>query len=419
MELVPDAIVAGKLRVIRRLGAGGIGSVWEVEHTLTRHRRALKVLHPRFNDRPEVVERFLREASAAGRIGDPHVCETFDAGRLESQAPYLLMELLDGISLGDRLRQGRVELPEVSFLMRQACLGVAAAHEAGIVHRDLKPDNLFITSVGGKPFVKVLDFGVSRFDDVGPEQLKLTSEGTTLGTPLYMSPEQISGRTDLDKRSDVYALGVILYEAIAGKPPYEGASLAALAVQIHRGKPPSLKLLCPELPADFVSLVERAMNPDRDQRFDDARQLFDALAPFELEPELDQTAPRLLATPALSQIQAPPAAKKLTVPFISRRQRRLALATALVMMFGGYKFVKRKLQEVVDPAPQARAPVVVKPTEPMPPPPPPQVAIEAPVPPPPPVPGQVAAPPPPPKKPPGKSRPQNPDLVRDPEALGK
>ena len=130
------------------------------------------------------------------------------------------MELLDGMSFGDRLRKGRVELPEVAFIVRQACLGVAAAHEAGIVHRDLKPDNLFITSVGGKPFVKVLDFGVSRFDELGPGEQKLTSEGTTLGTPLYMSPEQISGRTDLDKRADVYALGVILYEAVAGKPPF-------------------------------------------------------------------------------------------------------------------------------------------------------------------------------------------------------
>jgi serine/threonine protein kinase len=396
MELVPDTLVAGKLRVVRRLGAGGVGAVWEVEHTLTRHRRALKVLHPRFADRADVVERFLREASAAGRIGDPHICETFDAGRLESQAPYLLMELLDGTSLGDRLRKGpRIELAEASFIVRQACLGVAAAHDVGIIHRDLKPDNLFITSVGGKPFVKVLDFGVSRFDDLAPGEQKLTTEGTTLGTPLYMSPEQISGRVDLDKRSDVYALGVILYEAAAGKPPFDAASIAALAVQIHRGKPPSLKLLCPELPADFVAVVERAMHADRDMRFDDARQLFDALAPFELEPGLDQTAPRQVAVPVAGRRWWPVVA--LIVP--------LAIGAAAAFF---------TLQSRATPAvaPPVSVPVVARPGEPppAPPPEPPPVRVELPA----PQPAQPVARPP-------KARPpsKNPDLVRDPDALSK
>ena len=352
MELAPDTIVAGKLRVIRRLGAGGVGEVWEVEHTLTRHRRALKVLHPRFANRQDVIERFLREASAAGRIGDPHICETFDAGRLDSQAPYLLMELLEGTSFGDRLRQGRVELPEVAFIVRQACLGVAAAHEASIVHRDLKPDNLFLTSVEGKAFVKVLDFGVSRFDELGPGEQKLTSEGTTLGTPLYMSPEQISGRADLDKRADVYALGVILYEAVAGKPPFDGNSVAALAVQIHRGKAPSLKLLCPELPADFVAVVERAMASDRDMRFDDARQLFDALAPFEIEPELEHTAPRQLATPG----PATPA------PATARRSLGPALALVVAIAIGAAALVALRSgpAPVVAPPPLPPAPTIVK-----------------------------------------------------------
>jgi serine/threonine-protein kinase len=283
MEPQPGELIAGKLQVIRRLGAGGVGSVWEVEHTLTRHRRALKLLHPRFLERPEVIERFLREASAAGRIGNPHIVEAFDAGKLESGEPYLLMELLQGEPLSARVRLGAMDAANVAWTVREACLGVAAAHDAGIVHRDLKPDNLFLCSgPDGKPFVKVLDFGVSHFEE--PGSARLTETGVTLGTPLYMSPEQISGLPDVDKRTDVYALGVILYEAVSGRPPYDGVSLAALAVKIHQGQPPPLATLRTDLPPGFDKVVEKAMHVDRAQRFQDVRELYDALAPFEAVP---------------------------------------------------------------------------------------------------------------------------------------
>lgn len=283
MEPAPGELLAGKLSVIRRLGAGGVGSVYEVEHTLTKHRRALKLLHPRFLERPEVIERFLREASAAGRIGNAHIVETFDAGKLDSGEPYLLMELLQGEPFSARVRLGPMDPATVAWSVREACLGVAAAHDAGIVHRDLKPDNLFLCNgPDGKPFVKVLDFGVSHFEE--PSSPRLTETGITLGTPLYMSPEQISGLPDVDKRTDLYALGVILYEAVAGRPPYEGASLAALAVQIHQGRPAPLASLRPDLPPGFDKVVEKAMHPDRAQRYQDARELYDALAPFEAAP---------------------------------------------------------------------------------------------------------------------------------------
>ncbi len=392
-ELAPGQIVAGKLMVVRRLGAGGVGAVWEVEHTLTKHRRAMKVLHPRFANRADVLERFLREASAAGRIGDPHICETFDAGTLESQAPYLLMELLAGQSLGDRLRHGRVDVAEAVFILRQACLGVAAAHDAGIVHRDLKPDNLFVAQLNGKPFVKVLDFGVSRFDELGPGEEKLTAEGTTLGTPRYMSPEQIAGRGDLDRRADVYALGVILYEAVSGRPPYEAASMAALAVQIHQGQPTPLSTSCPDLPADFVAVVERAMHADRDRRFPDARALSDALAPFELDAALDSTAPRIQKTE-----QLPRPDRKRPVPALLYLVP-LAVAAAAAVYFA---------------LPTPAAPIIVAPPPPVQPvvaPPPPVVADPPPV---------VAAPPPadPPKPKPKPVVPRKKgDVIRGDEAL--
>ena len=169
--------------------------MWEVEHTLTHHRRAMKVLHDRYALTPEVIERFLREASAAGRIGNPHIVETFDAGQLEDGTHYLLMELLHGQSLASALRGALAPTPvEAVAWLRQACLGLAAAHAAGVVHRDLKPDNLFVTrDAEGRPFLKVLDFGVSKFDVLSGDGPRLTREGSTLGTPMYMAPEQLAG----------------------------------------------------------------------------------------------------------------------------------------------------------------------------------------------------------------------------------
>src|SRR5882672_4616958 len=164
-HLPEGTLVGGKLRILRLLGVGGMGAVYEIEHEITKHRRALKMLHAHFRAYPNVIARFLREASAAGRIGNPHIIETFDAGELESGEPYLVMEFLEGGTLSDLLGQkGRLELTELADLCSQACVGVQAAHDCGIVHRDLKPDNLFIITRENKPFVKLLDFGVSKFD---------------------------------------------------------------------------------------------------------------------------------------------------------------------------------------------------------------------------------------------------------------
>ncbi|MER2564586.1 MAG: serine/threonine-protein kinase, partial [Myxococcaceae bacterium] len=164
-QLQPGVVLLGKLRVVRLLGAGGLGAVYEVEHELTKHRRALKLLHPRHRENTEVVQRFLREASAAGHIGDPHIVETFDAGELPSGEPFLLMEMLEGQPLANLFRDsGRLPIALACDLVCQAAEAVDAAHRAGIVHRDLKPENLFVTQRAGKPFIKVLDFGISKFD---------------------------------------------------------------------------------------------------------------------------------------------------------------------------------------------------------------------------------------------------------------
>jgi hypothetical protein len=281
-ELAAGAVVAGKLRVVRLLGTGGMGAVYEVEHEITRHHRALKVLHPGIAKSPQLVARFLREASAAGRIGNPHIAETFDAGHLESGEPYLLMELLEGETLDTRLhRLGPLDPAELADLVFQACDGVQAAHDAGIVHRDLKPENLFVTATrDGSPFLKILDFGISKFDAERTGSLGVTAEGAVMGTPFYMPPEQVRGATTIDARADVYALGVILYECASGARPYDAQTLEHLAVLIHEGKAMPLAERCPALSPEFCAVVHRAMAVERESRFSSARALGEALAPL-------------------------------------------------------------------------------------------------------------------------------------------
>jgi serine/threonine-protein kinase len=259
-----------------------MGAVYEVEHLITKHRRALKLLHPQYAAYPQVIERFLREASAAGRIGNPHIIETFDAGQLESGEPYLVMELLQGQTLADMMEsKGELSIGEAAELLRQACTGVQAAHDAGIVHRDLKPDNLFITTRDGRPFLKILDFGVSKFDPgLTGGALGVTQEGATLGTPFYMPPEQIRGDKHIDTRADIYALGVILYECVGGNRPFNADTLAHLAVLIHEGKPLPIGDLRPDIPSRFAEVVHKAMAKDKEQRHGTARELAEALAAF-------------------------------------------------------------------------------------------------------------------------------------------
>jgi serine/threonine-protein kinase len=304
--LPEGTIIAGKLRVVRQLGAGGMGAVYEVEHEFTKHRRALKMLHADMLEHPMVVARFIREASAAGHIGNPHIVETFDAGKLEGGEPYIVMEMLQGETLSDRLEKvRRLALPELVDVIRQACDGIQAAHDAGIVHRDLKPENIFLIERDGRPFVKILDFGVSKFDPTltgGADGT--TKEGSALGTPYYMSPEQVDGDKDLDARTDVYALGVILYQCACGKRPFKADALPKLAVLIHEGKPAPLSERRPELPVGFVEVVHKAMARDRNLRFPTPRELGAALEPFSAA-ALDAT---MLETSAVRGSSKPPAA---------------------------------------------------------------------------------------------------------------
>jgi eukaryotic-like serine/threonine-protein kinase len=282
LNLEPGTLLAGKLRIIRIIGEGGMGAVYEVEHEFTKHRRALKLLHPDLAMLPGIVARFHREASAAGRIGSPHIVETFDAGTLDTGEPYIVMELLDGKPLGDVIaHKGRLDFLQSLEILRQSCEAIQAAHDAGIVHRDLKPENLFLLN-GSRTFVKVLDFGISKFDPARTMDGKLTQDGATMGTPYYMSPEQVRGQSDLDGRTDVYALGVVLYECLTGRKPFAAETLPAIAVLIHEGKYEPLRALRPEAPPELEAVVARAIAVDRDSRFATPGEFARALSAIDL-----------------------------------------------------------------------------------------------------------------------------------------
>jgi serine/threonine-protein kinase len=271
------SVLGGKLKVIRRIGAGGMGSVFEVEHTLTKHRRALKLLSDELAIIPSIVTRFLREASAAGHIGNPHVVETFDAGVLDTGEPYIVMELLEGQTLADYIAdRGTLPLAETCELLIQACEGMSAAHAAGIIHRDLKPENLFLVK-GPKPFVKILDFGISKFDPELTGAFGMTQDGAAMGTPYYMPPEQARGEKTLDAQADVYALGVVLYECLCGQKPFVAETLPHLAILISEGRYEPASLRRPGLAAQCDSVIAHAMVADRSQRYKSAAELKAAL----------------------------------------------------------------------------------------------------------------------------------------------
>ena len=235
---------------------------------------------------PDVVTRFLREASAAGRIGNPHIVETFDAGKLETGEPYIVMELLSRRSLASLLeRRRRLPVAEAVDILLQACEGVQAAHEAGIVHRDLKPENLFLAQ-SPRVFVKIVDFGISKFvaDHTGVGSLTL--EGSALGTPFYMPPEQVRGDKNVDLQADVYALGVVLYECVTGRKPFIAETLPHLSVLIHEGKYPPASEIVPGLPPALESVISRALAVEKRDRFQSVRELAARLRELDLSAEL-------------------------------------------------------------------------------------------------------------------------------------
>jgi formylglycine-generating enzyme required for sulfatase activity len=280
VELQSDAVIGGKLRLIRPLGQGGMGVVWEARHLSLDTDVAVKFIRPeRIAADPALCARFEREAKTAARIAHPHVVKVMDYGAVEGTAPYIVMELLRGFTLAELLeRGGRLSLATAKSLVRQVGSALESAHEHGIVHRDIKPHNVFITegSKGYPLFVKVLDFGVAKMASQVPEMTALTETGTVIGSPPYMSPEQLEGRSDVDLRTDLWALGVIVYETLTGAQPFHGSSFVALGAAVLKGEYRPASLLRADLPASIDDWFAKALCLDPEGRFQSAREMVSA-----------------------------------------------------------------------------------------------------------------------------------------------
>ncbi len=277
----PGDILADKYRVDQVLGVGGMGVVVAAEHLDLCERVAIKFLLDDAATDGELAERFLREARAAVKIKSEHVVRIIDVGRLASGSPYMVMEYLEGQDLAQRLEHGRLSIEDSVDYVIQCCEAMNVAHHAGIIHRDLKPANLFLTKrPDGSPIIKVLDFGISKVNTGEAVQLSLTRTQTMMGSPLYMSPEQMRSSKDVDRRTDVWSLGVILHELISGDVPFSGSGFPEVLVKVMTEAAPGLRSLRPEVPAGLEAVVSRCLSKSPADRFSSVAALAVALSPF-------------------------------------------------------------------------------------------------------------------------------------------
>lgn len=274
-------IVQDRYRIVRKIGEGGMGAVYEGEHTVIRRKVAIKCLHAQYATNQEMVNRFQREAMAANTVRHPNIVEVTDMGRFDDGAVFMVLEYLEGSELSGLLtKEGALPLSRVVHIIGQACDALAAAHEHDIVHRDLKPDNIFIVPRGEEQsdFVKILDFGIAKFRESGGAGM--TRTGMTMGTPHYMAPEQAQASKDLDHRADIYSLGVILFHCITGQLPYDDESFPMLMVKVVSHPAPRLRSLVPDIPEAIDELVDRMLAKNPALRPSSCKEVKAALMPF-------------------------------------------------------------------------------------------------------------------------------------------
>jgi hypothetical protein len=273
----PGTRITASLELVRPLGAGGMGAVWVAHHHGLGSNVVVKFIAAELAQSAEALARFQREAASAAEVRSPHVVQMLDHGVTHDGVPFIAMELLEGESLRERIdREGGLPPPLVATVIGHCCKALTRAHERGVVHRDIKPDNLFLTDGGdGEVFAKVLDFGIAK--SVGAN-LAMTSTGAALGSPYYMSPEQVLGSKAVDARSDLWSLGVTAYEALTGRRPFEGETVGALSIAICHGTPVPPTRVHPGLPPAVDAWFARACAVDVNARFATARELSDALA---------------------------------------------------------------------------------------------------------------------------------------------
>ncbi len=305
-------IIGGKYRLDRLLGEGGMGAVYAAENLNTGRRVAVKVLHGQWMQRPEVAQRFVREARATTAIAHPNIVEVLD---LDSDAArgitYIVQEFLQGETLEAHLAAQpgrRIGAREALAIAVPVMGALVAAHASGIVHRDLKPANLFLVQMrSGEVVPKVIDFGIAK--DVADSQgaAHRTQEGSAIGTPSYMSPEQVSGQTDVDAQTDVWSLGVVLYEMLTGRLPFESPNVNVLMAQILMGSPTPLAAHRPDAPDDLLEIIATALRRERGERFGSMRAMLSAVLECEGSPQAPLSVP---PTKPLRAMTLPPVAQR-------------------------------------------------------------------------------------------------------------
>lgn len=323
LAILVGATLSGRYRIDALVAKGGLGFVLAATDVELRRSVAIKFLRPEARRRPEVVARFSREARSAARLSGEHVARVFDVGEHEG-SPFIVLEYLEGRDLESELRKRQsFPIAEAVGYVLQALDGLAEAHAIGVIHRDLKPPNLFLADVRGKRVLKILDFGISKAPS--PGESDLTAAKMIMGTPTYMSPEQIQSTAGVDARTDVWSIGVVLYELLTKTLPFVGESTSAILLSVTMREPTPVHALRPEVPPGLSAVVMRCLAKDPDARFADVGELAAALAPWapagsgrslaRIARTLSVRSLRTVSPPA-SQAPVPPAVS--TLPFIDR-----------------------------------------------------------------------------------------------------
>jgi len=290
-------MVTPSVKLVRPLGEGGMGSVWVADHLALRTQVVVKFIAAGLKGSKEAHDRFSREAAAASQVKSPHVVQTFDHGITDQGTPYIVMELLEGRDLGAYLEeQGRLPPDLVAEMIAQLSRALDRAHERGIVHRDIKPGNIYLCDAGkdGEVFVKLLDFGIAKGVDI-PLVDSGTKTGSMIGSPFYMSPEQILGSKDVDHRSDIWSMGVVAFEALTGQKPFDAETMGGLAIKIHSEPLPMPSEIVADLPAAVDEWFKRACARNVAERYASAKECAEDLARA-----LGGHMPRSLVPPRLS-----------------------------------------------------------------------------------------------------------------------